>query len=156
MPKYEVDHPDDSDSDLSAPSLDNEFGVPIMQTPDIKKALKSATEKHRRSSRKKNPVTQFGYNKYMAHHYVFMMKAAAEQELESSTSLRHMLEGEEPTDVERPKKYESRTEVDKAKSQIGRRLILVRKWGYILDPPLPSIFNIGLTSLYLIVGIFVT
>ena len=45
MPKYEVDHPDDNDSDGSAPSLDSEFGVPIMQTPGVKKALTSASEK---------------------------------------------------------------------------------------------------------------
>ena len=39
MREYEVDHPDDSDSDVSARSLDTEFGVPIMRTPKVKKAL---------------------------------------------------------------------------------------------------------------------
>ena len=32
MPEYEVDHHDESDSDVSARSLDSEFGVPIMET----------------------------------------------------------------------------------------------------------------------------
>ena len=36
MPEYEVDHPDDSDSDVSARSLDSEFGVPIMRTPGVR------------------------------------------------------------------------------------------------------------------------
>ena len=36
MREYEVDHPDDSDSDVSACSLDSEFGVPIMWTPGVK------------------------------------------------------------------------------------------------------------------------
>ena len=37
-------------------------------------------EKLWRSSREKNPVTRFGYNKYMAHHFAFIMKVAAERE----------------------------------------------------------------------------
>ena len=45
MPEYEVDHPDDNDSDGSTSSLDSEFGVPIMRTPGVKKALTSAREK---------------------------------------------------------------------------------------------------------------
>ena len=84
MPEYEVDHPDDSDSDILAPSLDNEFGVPIMRTPGVKNALTTTNEKLWRSSREKNPVTQFGYNGYMAHHYAFTMKVAANQEPEST------------------------------------------------------------------------
>ena len=51
MPKYEVDHPKKSDSDVSAPSLDSEFGVPIMQTTAVKKMLTSENEKLWRSSR---------------------------------------------------------------------------------------------------------
>ena len=34
MPEYEVEYPDESDSDVSARSLDGEFEVPIMRTPD--------------------------------------------------------------------------------------------------------------------------
>ena len=85
MPEYEVDvHPDDSDSDVSAPSLDSEFGVPIMWTPGVKKAL---------TSRAKTEVSHYAYNEYMAHHYAFAMKVAVEQEPERP-SLRHKLEGE--------------------------------------------------------------
>ena len=94
MPEYEVDHPDDSDSDASARSLDSEFGVPIMRTPVVKKGLTSANEELRRSSRANNPVTRYAYNEYMAHHYGFMMKVTAKQELETP-SLPHMLEGQE-------------------------------------------------------------
>ena len=45
MLEYEVDHPNESDSDVSAHSLDNEFGVPIMRTPNVKKALTPTNEK---------------------------------------------------------------------------------------------------------------
>ena len=45
MPEYQFDHPYESDSDMSACSLDNEFGVPIMQTPGIKKTLASTNKK---------------------------------------------------------------------------------------------------------------
>ena len=44
MPEYEVDHPNESASDVSACSLDNEFGVGIMQTPGAKKAINSANK----------------------------------------------------------------------------------------------------------------
>ena len=94
MPEYEVDHLDNINSDVLALSLDSEFSLPIMRTPGVKKALTSANEKLHRSSRAKNPVTRYAYNEYMAHHYAFMMKVAAEQEPESP-SLRHRLEGEE-------------------------------------------------------------
>ena len=94
MPEYEVDvHPDDSDSDVSAPSLDSEFGVPIMRTPGVKKVLTSTKGKLCCSSRAKNLVTWYAYNEYMAYHYAFTMKVAAEQEPERP-SLWHMLEGE--------------------------------------------------------------
>ena len=93
MPEYEVVHHDDSDSDVSAASLDSEFGVPIMWTAGVKKALTSTNEKLHRSSQAKNPVTRYAYNEYMAHHYAFTMKVAAEQEPERP-SLCHRLEGE--------------------------------------------------------------
>ena len=104
MPEYEVEvHPDDSDPNLSAPSLDSEFGVPIMRTPRVKKVLTSTNEKLRRSSRAKNPVTRYAYNEYIAHHYAFTMKVTTEQETESP-SLRHRLEGEKrPNRVNRGK-----------------------------------------------------
>ena len=76
MPEYEVDHPDESDSDVLAWSLDSELSVPIMWTHGVKK-LTSANEKLWRSSQEKSPVTRFGYNEYMAHHYAFTMKVGA-------------------------------------------------------------------------------
>ena len=94
MPEYEVDHPDNSDLDASARSLDSDFGVPIMQTPRVKKALISENEKLCRSSRAKNPATRYAYNEYMVHHYAFTIKVAVEQEPESP-SLHQRLEGEE-------------------------------------------------------------
>ena len=109
MPEYEVDHPDYSDSDVSAHSLDNEFGVPIIQTSRVKNALTSANVKLHRSSRVKNPVTRYAYNEYMAHHYVFTMKVSAEQE-PKIPSLRHMLEGEKRPNREKPRKLNYREE----------------------------------------------
>ena len=77
MPEYEVEHrPEDSDSDDSDHSLDSEFGVHIMRTPGVKKALTSANQKLRRSSRAKTQVTRYAYNEYMAHHYAFAMRVA--------------------------------------------------------------------------------
>ena len=114
MPEYEVVHHDDSDSDVSAPSLDNEFGVPMIRTPGVKKALTSANEKLRRSSQAKNPVTRYAYIEYMAHHYAFTMKVVAEQE-PKRPSLRHRLEGEKkPNYTIRGK--EGRTTQNRAKA----------------------------------------
>ena len=86
-------HPDDSNSDDSALSLDSEFGVPIMRTPGVKKALTSTNKKLRLSSQEKTEVNRSTYNEYMAHHYAFAMKVVAEQEPERP-SLYHRLEGE--------------------------------------------------------------
>ena len=79
MAEYEDDRFDD---DASTHSLDSELGgfdVPI----GAKKALISANEKLRRSTREKNPVSRFGYNDYMAYHYAFMMKVATVREPET-------------------------------------------------------------------------
>ena len=51
MLEYEVNHPNESNSDVSTPSLDSEFGVPVMRIPDVKKVLTSTNEKLRRLSR---------------------------------------------------------------------------------------------------------
>ena len=110
MPEYEVEvHPDDRDSDDSARSLDSEFGVPIMRTPGVKKALTSTNEKLRRSSRAKTQVTRYAYNEYMAHHYALAMKVVAEQEPEDP-SLRHRLEGENKAAENRATKPRRREE----------------------------------------------
>ena len=79
MAEYEDDLFDD---DASTHSLHSELGgfdVPI----GAKKALISANEKLRRSTREKNPVSRFGYNDYMAYHYAFMMKMATVREPET-------------------------------------------------------------------------
>ena len=102
MPEYEVEvHPDDSNSDDSAPSLDSEFCVPIIRTPEAKKALISTNEKLCLSSHEKTQVTRYAYNEYMAHHYAFAMKVAAKQEPERP-SLPHRLEGENRPNHNRP------------------------------------------------------
>ena len=83
MPEYEEDQ---FDSNESTRSLDNELGgfdVPIMRTPGVKKAISTTNEKLHRSTHEKNPVSRFGYNDYMAYHYVFMIKKAADHELGS-------------------------------------------------------------------------
>ena len=79
MAEYEDDLFDDN---TSTHSLNSEFGgfdVPI----GAKKALISANQKLRRSTREKNPVSRFGYNDYMAYRYAFMMKVATVRELET-------------------------------------------------------------------------
>ena len=60
MPEYEDDH---FDGNALTHSLDSQIGgfdVPI----GFKKALTSTNEKLHRSTREKNPVSQFGYNDY--------------------------------------------------------------------------------------------
>ena len=64
-------------------SLDSEFEGLDIQTNGVKKALESANEKLRRSTREKNPVSRFGYDEYMAYHYAFMMKVAIVREPET-------------------------------------------------------------------------
>ena len=79
MSEYEDNHFNDNES---THSLDSEFGgfdVPIR----VKKALTSANEKLRCSTRVKNLVSQFDDNDYMAYHYAFMMKMATFRESET-------------------------------------------------------------------------
>ena len=47
------------------------------------KASTSANDRLCRSTRSKNPVVLFGYNKYMTHHYAYMTRVAEVQEPES-------------------------------------------------------------------------
>ena len=56
----------------------------LVVTPRVKNALVSTNEKHRHFFRQKNLVTRLSYNKYMAHHYAFVMKVS-EQDPESFT-----------------------------------------------------------------------
>ena len=53
------------------------------QTDGAKKALESANEKLRRSTREKNPVSRYNYKDYMAYHYNFMMKVISVREQET-------------------------------------------------------------------------
>ena len=55
-------------------SIDSDFGVPIIRTPGVKKALTTTNEQLRRLSQEKKPVMLYDYNKYIAQHYAFMMK----------------------------------------------------------------------------------
>ena len=133
MPEYEVEvHPDDSDPNLSAPSLDSEFGVPIMRTPRVKKVLTSTNEKLCCSLRAKNSITLYAYNEYMTHLYAFTMKVVAEQ-MPETPSLRHRLEGEKgPNRAKvanrekarkprrKPKVARMLTKPKKAKPDVGR------------------------------------
>ena len=79
MTEYEDNQFDDNES---THSLDN-FDLPIMRTPGVKKAISTVNKKLHRSTREKNPVSRFGYNNYMAYHYAFMIKVAADRELET-------------------------------------------------------------------------
>ena len=79
MPKYEDDHFEGNESTHSLDSEFSGFDLPI----GVKKALTSANQKLRRSTREKNPVSRFGYHDYMAYHYAFMMKVATVRESET-------------------------------------------------------------------------
>ena len=81
MSEYE-----DPNDNASTHSLDSEFkglDIPIIQMAGGKKALESANETLRHSSREKNPVSRFGYNDYMAYHYAYMMKVSSVREPET-------------------------------------------------------------------------
>ena len=58
-------------------------GSSKVKSASTEKASKSANVKLRRSTRQKNPVDRFGYNEYMAHHYVYMTRVVEVRELES-------------------------------------------------------------------------
>ena len=76
MPEQEAkDTTSCEDSDHSPRSVDSKY--------EMKKATEVTKAKLRQSNRQKNPIVRFGYNEYMAHHYAFMMKVAADQEPET-------------------------------------------------------------------------
>ena len=74
MSEYDTDQ-DDSDRSESD-SKKNKDGPSEMKSESANRALKSAEQKLRRSTRQKNPMMQFGYNKYMAQHYAYMTRVA--------------------------------------------------------------------------------
>ena len=61
----------------------SEDGPQELRSDAAKRALKSANEKLRRSTRHKNPVIRYAYNEYMMHHYVYLTKVAEIRESES-------------------------------------------------------------------------
>ncbi|MCO5587633.1 hypothetical protein L7F22_041582 [Adiantum nelumboides] len=65
---------DDGNLSGSEHSLDEEFGIPSVRTPDVKKAFKGMHEKLRRSGRHKNPVDRLTYDSYVARHCAYMAK----------------------------------------------------------------------------------
>ena len=83
MPKYEVDHSNESHVDGSTYLVDNEFSVPITRTLGVKKGLTATNKKLCHSIREKNVVTRFSHNNYMAYHYALMMKVVPIREPES-------------------------------------------------------------------------
>lgn len=73
------------DSDGSEQSLDEEFGIPAVKTPGVKKAQEDARGQRsdpgpRRSGRAKNPVQRLTYDGYVAHHKAFMAKVIQDVE----------------------------------------------------------------------------
>ena len=58
-------------------------GSSKVKSVSFEKASTSANERLRRSTRQKNPVVQFGYNEYIAHHYAYMTRVAEVREPES-------------------------------------------------------------------------
>ena len=84
--KSKMSEYDDLNDNASTHSLDNEsegLDIPIIQMAGVRKALVSANEKLRPSSREKNPVSRFDYNDYMAYHYAYMMKVTLVWESET-------------------------------------------------------------------------
>ena len=76
MSEYGIDK---DESDLSESDFEkNEDGPSETKSVPAKRALKSANEKLRRSTRQKNPMIRYGYNEYMAHHYAYMTKMEEE------------------------------------------------------------------------------
>ena len=76
----------DLNDNASTHSLNSEsegLDILIIQMAGAKKAIESANETLRRSSREKNLVSRFGYTDYMAYHYAYMMKVTSVREPET-------------------------------------------------------------------------
>ncbi|MCO5547474.1 hypothetical protein L7F22_000924 [Adiantum nelumboides] len=71
---------DDGNSSGYEHSLDEEFGIPSMRTPSVKKAFQGMHEKLRRSRRHKNPVDRLTYDSYVARHFAYMAKIVQDKE----------------------------------------------------------------------------
>ena len=53
-------------------SLDEELGIPTMQTSGVKRAIEAISSKLHRSTCIKNRVQRLSYDNYLAHHYAYM------------------------------------------------------------------------------------
>ena len=81
MPNLSAGHDDaEGDSSGSEHSLDDEFGIPSVKTPGVKKALEGMHSKLRRSSRVKKPVQHLRYDSYVARHCAYMAKMGKSHE----------------------------------------------------------------------------
>ncbi|MCO5559842.1 hypothetical protein L7F22_013446 [Adiantum nelumboides] len=83
----------DGNSSGSEHSLDEEFGIPSVRTPGVKKELQGIHEKLRRFGIHKNPVERLTYDSYVARHCVYMAKLRADegQVLEDVTMYRQIV-----------------------------------------------------------------
>ena len=75
----------DMDSDGSERSLDEEFGIPVVRTPGVRKVQGDARGQRsdpgpRRSNRVRNPVQKLTYDGYLAHHKAYMAKVIQDVE----------------------------------------------------------------------------
>ena len=70
----------DGNSSGSDMSLDEEFGIPTMRTPGVKKAMEAMHSKLRRFECTRNPVDRLTYDGYVARHYAFMAKVVHDVE----------------------------------------------------------------------------
>jgi hypothetical protein len=71
----------------SAKSVRSESDVELVEkgpsrrrSKSTERVAKSGNHELRRSTRQKNPVKRYGYNEYMAHHYVYMTRVAEVRE----------------------------------------------------------------------------
>ena len=81
LPNLSAGHDDaEADSSGSEHSLDDEFGIPSVKTPGVKKALEGMHSKLRRSSRVKKPVQHLRYDSYVARHCAYMAKIVQDVE----------------------------------------------------------------------------
>ncbi|MCO5566614.1 hypothetical protein L7F22_020291 [Adiantum nelumboides] len=71
---------DDGNLSGSEHSLDEEFGIPSVRRPGVKKVLQGMHEKLRRSGRHKNPVGRLTYASYVARHCAYMAKIVQDKE----------------------------------------------------------------------------
>ena len=67
---------DDVDAHLSGleHSLDEEFGIPFVKNPSVKKSLQGMHEKLRRSGIHRAPANRLTYDSYVARHCAYMAK----------------------------------------------------------------------------------